>query len=130
MGDESRDRIARFVAEHADVRTAILFGSIACGRQRPDSDVDIAVDTGVPLDASAKQALITQLADATGRPVDLVDLQSVGEPLLGQILKHGVRLKGANADYAELVRRHLFDAADFLPYVDRMLAERRSTWIG
>ena len=28
------------------------------------------------------------------------------------------------------ILRHLFDAADFLPYVERLLAERRRAWIG
>jgi hypothetical protein len=63
-------------------------------------------------------------------PVDLIDLKRTGEPLLGQILKHGVRLMGSDTDYAALLTRHLFDAADFLPYRNRILAERRRAWIG
>lgn len=31
---------------------------------------------------------------------------------------------------ASLLRQHLFDAADFLPYRDRILEERRRAWIG
>lgn len=52
------------------------------------------------------------------------------EPLLGQILTHGRRVVGSDAERAELIRRHLFDVADFLPYVERMLHERRRAWIG
>mgnify|MGYP001406658797 CR=1 FL=1 len=43
---------------------------------------------------------------------------------------HGKRLRGSHGACAELLRRHLFDAADFLPYVERLLAERRRAWIG
>ena len=60
-------------------------------------------------------ALIGDLADATGRPVDLVDLRTVGEPLLGQILSHGLRLLGSTEAHGCLLSRHLIDAADFLP---------------
>jgi hypothetical protein len=74
-------------------------------------------------------ALISELARRTGRPVDLVDLHAVGEPLLGQILRHGKRILGGDTHYANLIRRHLFDQADYLPYRNRILAERRRAWL-
>jgi len=116
--------------EHGGVRLAILFGSRSTGLARPNSDLDVAVQMAAPLNADDKIALIEALAAATGLPVDLVDLKPVGEPLLGQILKNGIRLIGSDADYAALLTRHLFDAADFLPYRNRILAERRRAWIG
>jgi len=109
---------------------AILFGSLAAGEGRVESDLDLAVDAGRRLTASEKMALISELAGSTGRPVDLVDLHAVGEPLLGQILRHGKRILGSDTHYANLIRRHLFDQADFLPYRNRILAERRQAWIG
>ena len=81
-----------------------------------------------PLDAAEKMQLIEALTLATGRPVDLIDLKTAGVPLLGQILATGRRILGSNADHAALLRRHLFDAADFQPYVERMLRERRQAW--
>lgn len=115
---------------HPHVRQALIFGSVASGRARPDSDLDIAVAADQALDSAEKTRLIQSLAVATGRPVDLIDLKVVGEPLLGQILKSGIRILGSNADQAELIRRHLFDTEDFLPYVTRLLRERRQAWIG
>ena len=41
------------------------------------------------LDVSDRMALIGQRAAITGRPVDLADLSSVGEPLLGEIFVQG-----------------------------------------
>ena len=112
------------------IRLAILFGSLAVGQERAHSDLDLAVDSGRRITTGEKLALVNELAERTGRPVDLVDLYAVGEPLLGQILRHGKRLLGSETCYANLIRRHLFDQADYLPYRNRILAERRRAWIG
>lgn len=124
------DHIRQGLIKHGDIRLAILFGSLAGARATARSDLDLAVQMGVPLSAEAKMILIDELSQAIGRPVDLIDLRVVGEPLLGQILKHGVRLLGSDGDYAELLKRHLFEEADFMPYRRRILAERRQAWIG
>ena len=112
------------------LRLAILFGSLATGRATPESDIDLAVDLGTPMNAEQKMQLISDLATVTGRPIDLIDLQTVGEPLLGQILKQGIRLHGSDTDYGKLLARHLLDEADFMPYYRRILRERRKKWIG
>lgn len=117
------------LAPYPEVRLAILFGSLALDRGRYDSDVDLAVDVGRPLEIKEMMAMIEELAEHTGRPVDLIDLQTIGEPLLGQILKHGKRILGEDYLYAELIKRHVFDEADFMPYHRRILKERRNAWI-
>lgn len=109
---------------------AVLFGSSASGKQRPDSDIDIAVAAHQALTASEKMAIIEALAERTGRPVDLIDLKGVAEPLLGQIVRHGRRLLGSDNAYGQLISRHLFEQADFMPYRSRVLAERRAAWTG
>lgn len=123
------DSIRAVLAQHPRIGLAVLFGSLADGRARPDSDLDLAVQSATPLSVEEKMALIGDLAEALGRPVDLVDLARVGEPLLGQILK-GQRVLGGDAAYARLITRHLMDAADFLPLRERILRERRLAWIG
>lgn len=107
----------------------MLFGSLAAGEGHVESDLDLAVDAGRRLTVSEKMALISELAEKTGRPVDLVDIHAVGEPLLGQILRHGKRILGSDTHYANLIFRHLLEQADFLPYRNRILAERRQAWI-
>lgn len=118
------------ISTQPGIGLAILFGSLAAGEGRAESDLDLAVDAGRRLTASEKMALISELAGRTGRSVDLVDIHAVGEPLLGQILQHGKRILGSDTLYANLIRRHLFDQADYLPYRNRILAERRQAWIG
>lgn len=124
------DRVRQTLDQHGGTRLAILFGSLAKGRATPESDLDLAVLMEAPLSAETRMALIGDLAQATGRPVDLIDLSTVGEAVLGQILKHGIRLLGSDGDYAELIKRHVFDEADFMPYRRRILTERRQAWIG
>ena len=109
---------------------ALVFGSVAKGLQRIDSDLDIAVVAKQALTVDEKIVIISALAEKTGRPVDLVDLKVVGEPLLGQIVQHGRRLLGSDGEYGRLISRHLFEQADFMPYRNRILAERRAAWIG
>ena len=113
-----------------EIQFAIVFGSVAAGTQSSESDLDLAVDAGRPLVPEEKIGLIAELAERIGRPVDLIDLQTAGVPVLGQIVRHGVRILGGNRQYANLIRRHLFEDADFAPYRDRILLERRRAWIG
>ena len=117
------------LASCSNVSLAIIFGSVAAGRPRADSDLDIAVGADQPISLPERIAIIQTLAEVTGRPIDLIDLAAVTEPLLGQILKHGRRVLGSDASYGKLISRHLIDQADFMPLIDRMLAERRTAWI-
>ena len=111
------------------VSIAILFGSVASGCARAESDLDLAIAAQSPLTSDEKIAIISRLAEEIGRPVDLIDLCVVSEPLLGQILRHGRRLEGNDLRYGELISRHLFIQADFMPYRSRILAERSEAWI-
>jgi uncharacterized protein len=128
-----RDTVSQLsvvLSEFPQIELAVLFGSIARGRERPESDVDIAVAARRALSAEEKIAVVEAMAERTGRPIDLVDLRTVAEPLLGQILRHGRRLLGSDSAYGDLISRHLFEQADFMPYRARVLAERRAAWIG
>jgi len=114
-----------------EIRLAIVFGSVGQGQATHSSDLDLAVLCERPMSSDLRSTLISALACATGRPIDLVDLERAGEPLLGEILKKGTRiLSRDDSAYAELSRKHLFETADFLPYRNRILAERRRKWIG
>ncbi|KRW69513.1 DNA polymerase III subunit beta [Pseudomonas sp. TTU2014-096BSC] len=119
------------LAQHPDIKLAYVFGSVAGNKAGPGSDVDVAVLAEAPLDVERKIQLISDIASATPPPpVDLIDLATIGEPLLGQILRYGVRIQGDAALHAQWVSRHIFNNEDFMPYVKRMLAERRQRWIG
>jgi len=122
-------RLAAALERFPQLQLAILFGSLAEGRERVDSDIDIAVLADSELDAGLRMRLINTIAGLTGRAVDLVDLRRVGEPLLGEVLR-GRRILGSDESWAALLSRHLIDAADFGPLQRRLLAERRRAWLG
>ena len=115
---------------HPHIRLAMVFGSVARGTARADSDLDLAVDAGRSLSAEERRALIEDLAEVSGRPVDLIDLRTAGEPLLGRIMHDGVMIRGRKSDRGQWLYRHLIEQADFLPYRNRILKERRQKWIG
>jgi predicted nucleotidyltransferase len=124
------ETLKKALQAHSGLRLALLFGSCALGTQRLDSDVDVAVDMGEVMAAEQHVSLISDLALATGRAVDLIDLRTVGEPLLGQILQSGRRIGGEHAVHAQYITRHVMDVEDFVPYQERILRERRQAWIG
>ncbi len=121
--------VKQFLAKDKDIVQAILFGSLAQGTEQPHSDIDIAIKTSGKLQTQKKQELIEALAELLGRPVDLIDLRSVGEPLLGQILQYGQQIVGTEQDFTELALRHVYANEDFVPYLKRALKERRDRWI-
>lgn len=125
-----RETVERALAPFGFVRLAAVFGSMASGRQRPDSDLDIAILADRPLTAEQRIALIDALALSSGRAIDLVDLKAVGQPLLHQIMRHGKIVLGSTEAWASLMYRNLVDRADFVPLQERMLRERRERWIG
>jgi predicted nucleotidyltransferase len=95
-GAEVIESIRRVLAERSGVRLALVFGSVARGRARGDSDVDLAVDApGVD-----RLALARDLSLAVGREVDVVDLASASYPLLAAVVRDGV-VVAAHAPGAE-----------------------------
>ena len=120
--------VKKVLTRFATIDLAIVFGSVAKNQATAQSDLDIAISSLTPLGVEDKIDIINALAQATGRPIDLVDLREVGEPLLGQIVQHGKWLIGTDAQKGALLSQHLIDAADFSPYRTRILAERQRAW--
>jgi uncharacterized protein len=122
------NELTTFLQSQSDIRLAILFGSAAADRLRYESDIDLAIQCDAQLSAQRKIELIEAIALISGRPVDLIDLKTVGQPLLGYILQ-GKRLKGNSDALAKLAYRSLIEQADFLPLIERTLAHRRQAWL-
>lgn len=133
MNSAPTDELAALRAwllDQPDVAVAVVFGSVARGDAAIDSDLDLAVQLDCPMTSSRRSELIAGLAQVCGRPIDLVDLREVGQPLLGSILATGRRLLGGDGAWGELICRDLASKADFLPYRERILDERRRAWLG
>ena len=124
-------KIEGLLASHPSVVMAFVFGSLAAGHARRDSDLDLAVATTSILDPQARIDLIEDLAMAFGRPIDLVDLTQTHGPLLHQILTRGRLIVCKDRSrYADLLLRMLYEEADYMPYYRRILSDRRDAWIG
>lgn len=126
---EREDLIRQTLLSFSEIRMAIIFGSLAKNKATFNSDLDIAVLAEKKVTPALKLSLINTLARLIGRPIDLIDLNDVGEPLLGEILQHGKMIIGNATLKGNLLTRHLIDLADFVPYQTRILDERRKAWI-
>jgi predicted nucleotidyltransferase len=115
------DALCRALEAEPDVANALLFGSRARGSERPDSDVDVAVQLilGAPRDVHALGGLTARLEAATGRPIGLVLLDEASPPLAYRIFRDGRLL--VERDHAGLVARKtraILDYLDFKPVED------------
>lgn len=94
-----------------------LFGSMAAGDQRAESDLDLAIlYDGPPMAPLALWQLANQLADAIDCDVDLIDLRAVDTVLQHQVITTGIRLwtRDAGAELYEcfiLSEKTRFDEA-------------------
>lgn len=87
------DQIRDAVSAHDDVVAVWVFGSVARGRERPDSDVDVAVLRGRASSGTLDDLLTTLAADverAVGRQVDLVVVDDADPDLVQRVLRDGV----------------------------------------
>jgi uncharacterized protein len=108
----------RFVERLEDLRAVsprvelvVLFGSVALGRSRPDSDLDVAVRCDGPADLDALYLLLAPRF-ATSQ-LDLVDLRRTGSLLAFQVARHGRLLyerdPGAFRSFQSLASRRYCD---------------------
>jgi predicted nucleotidyltransferase len=67
------ENLARVAATHPEIRAVYLFGSQVKGDARPDSDLDVGVLFEAPQLLGHALALETELQQAAGSEVDVVD---------------------------------------------------------
>ena len=79
------DRLAGRLRE-AGVVYATVFGSVARGEARADSDIDVAVSFGKPMSTDLRMAVIGIIAAVSGCSVDLIDLEVSGGLILARAL--------------------------------------------
>jgi predicted nucleotidyltransferase len=91
--DEAGPQIRAVLALHPEVRLGILFGSVAEGKARADSDVDLAVSGP----SSIVLALARELSIELGCEVDVVRLETAPIPLLDELLRAGIVVYEARA---------------------------------
>lgn len=78
------------------VRRSGLFGSVVKGQMTESSDIDILVELGDQYSLLDFVRLKQELEEALGQPVDLVEYETIKEPLKEDILREEVRVYGAD----------------------------------
>lgn len=93
---EQPDRIPDLVAALRAALPGVLavyhFGSSRDGTAGPESDIDLALLAGAPLDVVELWELAQRLASEVGRDVDLIDLRRASTVLRHEILTTGERV--------------------------------------
>ncbi|MEQ8466709.1 nucleotidyltransferase family protein [Coleofasciculus sp. E1-EBD-02] len=88
---EKREDILRIAALHgaSNVR---LFGSVARGEAKPDSDIDLLVEMESDRSLLDRIALIQDLEDLLGKKVDVATVKGLREVWRDRILNEAVSL--------------------------------------
>ncbi len=82
----------RALAEHYGVGGLFVFGSMARGDARPDSDVDLLVDNAAQLTGFELGALQMDAQDILGRKVDLLTPNALHPLMRERVLQEAIRL--------------------------------------
>jgi predicted nucleotidyltransferase len=121
-----RDRIAPeitrvFAARNENAAAVYLFGSVARGEGGPNSDLDVAVLYGKPVEAGLaglKLALAGDLEERLGRRVDLVVLDSQPPDFVHRVLRDGLLVlennRSARIRFEVNARNQYFDVLPML----------------
>lgn len=84
-------QIRRLVADAGGSRVQV-FGSVATGRDREGSDIDLLFDMGTPLSLMELGVLESRVAAVVGAPVDLVPAGALRPDLRERVLGEAVLL--------------------------------------
>ena len=82
---EVKAKVTPILKAHG-VTSASLFGSVARGDDKPESDVDILVELGRPMGLFGYMRLARELEQILGRKVDLVTKKSLNKFIRPHVL--------------------------------------------
>jgi predicted nucleotidyltransferase len=89
--EEKRDDIVSIAARHG-AKNVRLFGSVARGEDKADSDVDLLVDTGPTTTSWFPAGLVLDLEQVLGRPVEVVTEKGLNPLIKENVLREAVPL--------------------------------------
>jgi len=87
--EELRSLVAP-IAERYGVGRVYLFGSVARGDFKEDSDYDFCIELGKIRDLIELSGFFQDLREAVGCEIDLVDTEAVDDEFLATIMAEGV----------------------------------------
>ncbi|MBP6824385.1 MAG: nucleotidyltransferase family protein [Acidobacteria bacterium] len=88
---QKREEIRRIAAEHGAVNVRV-FGSVARGEERPDSDLDLLIDVGPKTSSWFPAGLILDLEKLLGCQVEVVTEKSLNPLFREQVLREAIQI--------------------------------------
>jgi predicted nucleotidyltransferase len=108
------------------VRVVILYGSMASGKSRANSDIDLAVAAFHPLPKEILVQIQNDLSGEYRREVDVVDLNLIHGAIFLEAMTSGKTvLVKDKILYASLIKKLIYEQTDFIPLVRRIYKRRR-----
>ncbi len=124
LGDEWLPDVTSFLVAHPKVVLAFMFGSLARGEARSDSDADFAVYLTPGYSEQDISSIWSRLEDLTHRDVDLVVLNSAPAGIAWAAMKGRVLVDKDPKLHLELMLERSAEAEDFREFVMDLLTLR------
>ena len=106
------EKIGKFARSKDVIAAVYVFGSSVAGKERRESDIDIAIMVRGSMGGFQRVQLETELSNLLGKDVDLVVFGSASPLLQHQILKYGRIVY--EADPVERVRQEMTAQREYL----------------
>jgi predicted nucleotidyltransferase len=112
ISEELSKRIVDFVSRHVDIVAVYIFGSVATAKNRPGSDIDVAIMLQGRVKGVERVKLETSLSNLLGKDVDLIIFGEATPLLQHQILKYGYLIY--ERDSKERMRQEIAARREYL----------------
>jgi len=89
--NQKRELILQIAAQHG-AHNVRVFGSVARGDARPDSDIDLLVERGPTPSAWFPAGLVLDLQEILGYPVEVVTEKGLSPLLRDRVLREAIPL--------------------------------------
>lgn len=106
------EKIQKFAKSNDVIAAAYVFGSSVAGKERRESDIDIAIMVRGSMGGFERVQLETELSNLLGKDIDLVVFSLASALLQHQILKYGRIVY--EADPGERVRQEVTARREYL----------------
>ena len=133
--EELKKHTATYCATRPEIVACYLFGSRAVGKERAESDVDIAflLDKSIPVDAYSdlKMTYYSGLERILRLDIHPLIMNDAGEVVLGQVFGKGEVVYQQNPEALRSFRRRKLPLiAEFSYYIDLQLNRMRTRYGG
>ena len=130
MKQELTDNLINWSETRGDIDLMIIFGSRAKGRERPDSDLDLAAWRSSKWSVDFHRECVEQITAFLPTAIDLIDLSKIDGPLLQEILCSGKKIYQQQDHLLGVLYVRLMDwRTDFMPTWENMVDQRRKRFL-